>query len=137
MRSQLVSPSAQLLMVLVQPANPGGSGSRPRKSMYCCRTKKFVLSIGLGPFVASLSVIVTVAVDCAPRVAPEGLLGLIRKVSVPSAYEASTMATEKVFADASPAAQVAVPIVFSYSQRGEAVPLKTLQFVNAASSIVE
>src|SRR5260370_42424936 len=122
MRSQFVSPSAQLLIVLVQPAKPNGSGSRPRKSRYCWRTKKLVLSIGLGPFVASLSVIVTVAIDCAPRVAPEGLLRLTRKVSVPSAYESSTMATEKVFADASPAAQVAVPIGFSYSQRGDAVP---------------
>ncbi len=85
MRSQLVSPGAQLLMVAVQPAKPGGSGSRPRKSMYCCRTKKFVLSIGFGPFVASLSMIVTVAFDCAPSVAPEGLLRPMVKVSLPSA----------------------------------------------------
>src|SRR6266550_2904670 len=113
MRSQFVSPGAQLLIVLVQPAKPNGSGSRPRKSMYCCRTKKFVLSIGLGPFVASLSMMVTVAVDCAPRVAPEGLLRPMVKVSPPSAYESSTMAIEKDFDDASPAAQVAVPMVFS------------------------
>ena len=51
---------AQLLIVLVQPAKPGGSGSRPRKSMYCWRTKKFVLPIGFGPLVVSLSVMVTV-----------------------------------------------------------------------------
>src|SRR5258708_2419692 len=100
-------------MVLVQPANPGGAGSRPRQSMYCCRTKKFVLSIGLGPLLLSLSIIVTVAVDCAPSVAPEGLFRLMVKVSLPSAYESSTIATEKVFGDASPAAQIAVPWVFS------------------------
>ena len=80
-----MSPGAQLLIVLVQPAKPGGSGSRPRKSMYCWRTKKLVLSIGLVPFTTSLSVIVTVAVDCAPRVAPLGPLRLTVKVSVPSA----------------------------------------------------
>ena len=44
-----------------------------------------MLSIGLVPFVVSLSVIVTVAVDCVPRVAPDGLLRLMVKVSVPSA----------------------------------------------------
>src|SRR5258708_2188141 len=113
MRSQLVSPGAQLLMVLVQPANPGGAGSRPRESMYCCPTKKIVLSIGFRPLLLSLSIIVTVAVDCAPRVAPLGLLRPMVKVSLPSAYESSMIAIEKVFADASPAAQIAVPIVFS------------------------
>src|SRR6266571_1399195 len=111
-RSQFVSPGAQLLIVLVQPANPGGSGSRPRKSMYCWRTKKFVLSIGFRPVIASLSVMVTVAIDCAPSVAPEGLLRLTRKVSVPSAYESSTMAIEKDF-EVSPAANDMVPMVFS------------------------
>src|SRR5438552_6507939 len=113
MRSHWVVSPEQLLIVFTQPANPGGSGSRPRKSMYCWRTKKFVLSIGFVPFVASLSMMVTVAVDCAPSVAPEGLLRPMVKVSVPSAYESSTMAIEKDFDDASPAAQVAVPIVFS------------------------
>src|SRR6266850_364031 len=105
MRSQLVSPGAQLLMVLVQPAKPNGSGSRPRKSMYCWRTKKFVLSIGLGPFVVSLSMIVTVAVDCVPNVAPDGLLRPTVKVSVPSAYESSIIATENDF-EVSPAVKV-------------------------------
>src|SRR6266852_6186891 len=109
MRSHWVVSPEQLLMVLTHPAKPGGSGSRPRKSMYCWRTKKFVPSIGFGPLLTSLSVIVTVAVDCAPRVAPLGLLSPMVKVSVPSAYESSTMATEKVFGDASPAAQVAMP----------------------------
>src|SRR5258707_6013603 len=116
MRSQFVSPGAQLLMVAVQPARPGGSGSRPRKSMYCWRTKKFVLSIGFGPLLLSLSMIVTVAVDCAPKVAPEGLLRPTVKVSLPSAYESSTIATEKVFDVASPAAHVAVANVVSSSQ---------------------
>src|ERR1700687_5633130 len=113
MRSQLVSPRAQLLMALVQPAKPGGSGSRPRKSRYCWRTKKFVLSIGFGPFVISLSMMLTVAIEGVLRVAPEGLLRLTRKVSVPSAYESSTIGTEKVFGVASPAAHVNVPWVFS------------------------
>src|SRR5712691_8521480 len=112
MRSQFVSPGAQLLMVMVQPAKPGGSGSRPRKSMYCWRTKKFVLSIGLGPLTVSLSMMVTVAVDCAPKVAPLGLLRLTVKVSLPSAYESSTMAIEKDL-EVSPAANVMVPLVFS------------------------
>src|SRR5260370_40359083 len=110
MRSQFVSPGAQLLMVAVQPARPGGSGSRPRKSMYCWRTKKFVLSIGFGPLLLSLSMIVTVAVDCAPKVAPEGLLRPTVKVSLPSAYESSTIATEKD-AEVWPAAKSSVPIV--------------------------
>src|SRR5258707_14423908 len=113
MRSQLISPGAQLLMVLVQPANPGGSGSRAREARYCWRTKKFVLSIGFGPFVASLSVMVTVAINGALSVPPEGLLRPTRKVSVPSAYESSTIAIEKDFDVASPAAQVNVPSVFS------------------------
>src|SRR5258708_3937566 len=111
MRSHWVVSPEQLLMVLAHPAKPGGSGSRPRKSRYCWRTKKFVLSIGFGPFVSSSSMMVTVAVDCDARAAPLGLLRLIVKLSVPSAYESLTMATEKVFADASPAAQVAVPMV--------------------------
>src|SRR5712692_10112648 len=100
-RSHWVVSPEQLLMVLTHPAKPGGSGSRPRKSMYCWRTKKFVLSIGFGPFTRSLSLMVTVAVEGVLRVAPEGLLRLTRKVSVPSAYESSTMATEKVFGVAS------------------------------------
>ena len=91
--------------------------------MYCCRTKKFVPSIGFGPFTVSLSMIVTVAVDGVPKLAPVGLLKPTRKVSFPSAYESSTMATEKVFAAASPAAHVRVPNVKMKSQRGEAVPL--------------
>src|SRR5712692_7355659 len=110
MRSQLVSPSAQLLMVLVQPANPNGSGSRPRKSMYCCRTKKFVLSIGFGPFKLSLSTMVSVAVDGVPKDAPDGLLRLTRKVSGPSAYESSMIASENDF-EVSPGPKVSVPIV--------------------------
>src|SRR5229473_7113334 len=113
MRSHWVVSPEQLLMVLVQPANPGGSGSRPRKSRYCWRTKKFVLSIGFGPLVPSLSMIVTVAVDGVVIVAPVGLLRRTRKVSVPSAYESSTMAIEKDFDVASPAAHVNVPMVFS------------------------
>src|SRR5260370_22261871 len=96
-RSHWVVSPLQLFMVLVQPAKPGGSGSRPRKSRYCWRTKKLVLSIGFGPFVTSLSMMLTVAMEGAARVAPEALLRLTRKVSVPSAYESSTMATEKVF----------------------------------------
>src|SRR5260370_15661546 len=100
-------------MVLAQPAQAGGSGSRPRKSMYCWRTKKFVLSIGFGPFVTSLSMMLTVAVEGAAKVAPEALLRLTRNVSVPSAYESSTIATENVFGVASPAAHVSVPWVFS------------------------
>src|SRR5207249_9317935 len=111
MRSHCVVSPEQLLIVLVQPSKPNGSGSRPRKSMYCWRTKKFVLSIGFGPSTVSLSVIVTVAVDGVARLAPVGLLRLTRKVSFPSAYESSTTATEKLFAAASPAAQVKVPIV--------------------------
>src|SRR5713101_3222826 len=103
MRSQLASADAQLLSPFTQALNPGGSGSRPRKSMYCWRTKKSVLSIGFGPLVTSLSVMVTVAVACAPRVAPEGPLRLTVKLSLPSAYESSTMATEKVL-EVSPAA---------------------------------
>src|SRR6266849_3746122 len=110
MRSQLVSPGAQLLIVLVQPANPGGSGSRPRKSMYCWRTKKFVSSIGFGPFTVSLSVIVTVVVLGEPSAVPLGLLRLIVKLSLPSAKESSTSGTENVL-NVSPAANVRVPSV--------------------------
>src|SRR5260370_39794811 len=97
-------------MVLTQPAKRGGSGSRQRKSMYCWRTKKFVLSIGFGPFVLSLSMMVTVAVDCGPKVAPDALLRLTVKVSFPSAYESSTIAIEKDF-EVSPAAKAIVPRV--------------------------
>src|SRR5439155_25050460 len=122
-------------MVLVQPAKPGGSGSRPRKSIYCWRTKKFVLSIGFGPLLLSLSMMVTVAVDCAPSVAHDGPLRLTVKLSLPSAYESSTMATEKDL-EVSPGAKLMVPSVYSKSQRGEAMPLKTLQFVRPAASFV-
>src|SRR5215813_14673544 len=111
MRSHCVTSPEQLLMVFVQPANPPGSGSRPRKSIYCWRTKKFVMSIGLGPFTVSLSLMLTVAVDGLPKTAPDGLLRIIRNVSLPSAQESSTIATEKLFDEASPAAQVSVPIV--------------------------
>src|SRR5258708_4962333 len=97
-------------MVLVQPAKPGGSGSRFRKSIYCWRTKKLVLSIGLGPVVVSLSTIITVAVDCVPKLAPDGLLRLTVKVSFPSAYESSTIAMEKDL-EVSPAANDIMPSV--------------------------
>src|SRR5258707_15778372 len=100
-------------MVLVQPAKPGGSGSRPRKSMYCWRTKKFVLSIGLGPVIASLSVVVMFALNCAPSGAPEGLLRLTPKDSVPSAYAKSTMAIEKDITLKARPAQATDPIAFS------------------------
>src|SRR2546425_12548837 len=104
MRSHWVVSPEQLLMVFTQPAKPGGSGSRARKSMYCWRTKKFVLSIGFGPFTVSLSTIVTVALDGAASAAPEAPIRTSVKVSFPSAHEASTMATEKVFRESLPAA---------------------------------
>src|SRR5712692_9621766 len=110
MRSHWVVSPEQLLIVLAQPAKPGGSGSRPRKSRYCWRTKKFVLSTGLGPVVVSLSTIITVVVDCEPRLAPEGLVRLAVKLSVPSAYESSMMATENDF-EVSFGAKVSVPMV--------------------------
>src|SRR6478672_4144069 len=52
-------------MLFTQKLKPEVSGSRPRKSRYCWRTKKLLVSIG---FVAvlSLSVIVTVAVLFGP-----------------------------------------------------------------------
>src|SRR6266480_1007763 len=109
MRSHWVVSPVQLLMVFTQPAKPGGSGSRPRKSRYCCRTKKSVPSIGLGPVVVSLSTIIAVAVDWVPRVAPDGLLRLTVKFSVPSAYESSITATENDL-EVSPAANDMVPI---------------------------
>src|SRR5260370_4257622 len=103
MRSQLVSFWAQPLMMLTQVA-PAGSGSRPRKSRYCCRTKKLVLSIGLlGPSTAGLSKIVTVAIVGELKLAPDGLLSITRKVRVPLAYESAMMATENDF-EVSPAA---------------------------------
>src|SRR5437867_11867843 len=104
----VVSPE-QLLIVFTQALKPNGSGSRPRKSMYCWRTKKLVPSIGFGPFTVSLSMIVTVAVDGVPNVAPVGLLRPTRKVSVPSAYESSPLATAKVYDEASPSAQLRLP----------------------------
>src|SRR5712692_1778526 len=135
MRSHWVVSPLQLLMVPVQPAKPGGSGSRFRKSRYCCRTKKFVLSIELGPVVVSLSTIITVVVDGVPSAAPVGLLRLTVKLSVPSAYESSMIATENDF-EVSPEAKVTVPMVLMKSQRGEATPLKTLQFCKPAASLV-
>src|SRR5260370_37787121 len=90
-------------MVLVQPAKPGGSGSRPRKSRYCWRTKKLALSIGFGQFVTSLSMMLTVALEGVLRVAPEALLRLTRKDSHPSADSSSTMADETVVGVPSPA----------------------------------
>src|SRR5437660_1495127 len=38
----------QLLILSVQNCKPAASGSRLRKSRYCCRTKTGVVSIGLG-----------------------------------------------------------------------------------------
>ena len=46
------------------------------------------------------------------------------------------MATEKVFAAASPAAHASVPSTLMKSQRGEAVPLTVLHSCKPASSIV-
>ncbi len=83
----------------------------------------------------SLSTIITVVVDCVPSVAPDGLLRLTVKFSVPSAYESSMIATENDF-EVSPAANVMMPMVLMKSQRGEAMPLKTLQFCNPAASLV-
>src|SRR6266705_1654840 len=136
MRSHCVVSPEQLLIPFTQELKPKSSGSRPRKSMYCCRTKKLVPSIGFGPSTVSLSMMVTVAVDGVPKLAPVGLLRLTRKVSLPSAYESSTMATEKLFDVASPAAHVNVPIVLMKSQRGEAVPLIVLHSCKPASSMV-
>src|SRR5689334_16021967 len=78
-RSQLVSPAAQLFRILCQAAKPCGSGSRPRKSMYCWRTKNGTVAIGLVG-VASLSVIVTVALEGALRLIPTGLLKAMVKL---------------------------------------------------------
>ena len=54
------------------------------------------------------SMIVTVEIDGAPRVAPEALLKLTLNVSFPSTYESSLMSTTKVF-EVSPAAKRRVP----------------------------
>ena len=57
----------------------------------------------------ALSMIVTVAIAGAPRVAPEGLRKLTLKVSFPSTYESSLMSTTKLF-EVSPAAKRNVPM---------------------------
>src|SRR6266567_5175369 len=97
----------QLLILLVQKSQPLGSGSRFRKSRYCCFTKNRAASIGFGPSARSLSVIATVAVAVEPSDAPDGLLRLTVKVSGPSRYESSMMSTEMVLA-VSPAANFTV-----------------------------
>src|SRR5689334_1279359 len=60
----------QLSIWAVQKANPSGSASRFRKSRYCCRTKAVVSSLALEGNGVAASVIVTVAVDGSPKVAP-------------------------------------------------------------------
>lgn len=47
----------QLLSTSSQPANPGGSGSRPKKSMYCWRMKNDALTTGLPPVTGVLEVV--------------------------------------------------------------------------------
>jgi len=64
----------QLLRMFCQPENPAGSGSRPKKSTYCWRTKKGTPTTGLPLVTASSSVIVMVAVEREPRPAPAGSL---------------------------------------------------------------
>ena len=51
---------------------------------------------------------VTVAIDGAPKVAPDGLLRLTLKVSLPSMYESSLISTTKLF-EVSPGAKLSVP----------------------------
>jgi hypothetical protein len=59
--------------------------------------KKPEPSIGLIPFANSLSIILTLAVESAPRIPPEGLLRVTSKLSGPSRYESSMIKTEIVF----------------------------------------
>src|SRR5215510_7360278 len=74
----------QLSMLLLQKSHPSWSGSRLRKSRYCCLTKNLVKSIGFDPSTESLSLIVTLAFAGEPSVALKGLLRLTVKVSAPS-----------------------------------------------------
>ena len=67
--------------------------------------------MGLGPLTVSLSEIVTVVVNGVPNVAPETLFRLTVNVSLPSAYESSTIGTENV-CEVSPAANCTLPITF-------------------------
>src|SRR4030095_6963582 len=58
-------------MLLTQKARPAESGSRLRKSRYCCRTKNVVSSIGLDVgATTSLSMIVKLAALGEPNPAP-------------------------------------------------------------------
>ena len=71
------------------------------------------MSIGFGPFVESLSVIVMEIADGEPSETPAlGLESVIEKLSLPSAYESSTRGIEIVF-EVSPAAKFSVPRVVS------------------------
>ena len=65
----------------------------------------FLTVVQHNPFVASLSLIATVAVDGEPKVAPVGLLSATDSVSIPSANESSIMGMVKVL-DTSPGAKV-------------------------------
>src|SRR5262249_13775721 len=100
------------------------------------RTKNEVLKTGLGPSEASSSLIVTTAVDGAPRVAPVGLLKTTLKVSAPSAYESLMIGTLKVLV-AGPAAKLTVPTVVAKSQRPKPAPCLAAQFtLNVSVSFV-
>src|SRR5215471_14988887 len=95
------------LMLLVQKSRPAWSGSRFRKSKYCCWAKNLDPSIGFGPSEASLSLIITVAFADEPSVALSGLLRLMVNVSAPSCHESSIISTERIL-EVSPAANVTV-----------------------------
>src|SRR5205085_606640 len=97
------------------------SGSRERKSRYCCRTKNempalLLARIGFGLFGASLSTMVTVAVVGAPETAPTGFESTTWKVSAPSAKVSSMIGTVIVLV-VSPAANWSVPTIVAKSQR--------------------
>jgi len=51
---------------------------------------------------------VTVAIEGAPKVTPDGLLRLTLKVSLPSTYESSLISTMKLL-EVSPGAKLRVP----------------------------
>ena len=78
--------------------------------MYCWRTKKGVVSMGFVPVAESLSVMLMVADEFGPRLAPVGLLKETVKVSVPSDQTSSTTGMKMVEV-LSPAAKRSVPVV--------------------------
>ncbi len=85
--------------------------------------------------VLSLSVIVSVALLCAPKIAPVALLSVKLAVSSNSAKPSSMTSTVNVWL-ASPSAKVSVPRAVIKSERSEAVPLVVAKSTCAAPEVL-